>query len=45
MTVRRLLIAGALTFFGLLAVAFGTTVLLFGDGSGGARVVGLTNRQ
>lgn len=45
MTVRTLLIAGALTFFALLATAFATTVLLIGDGSGGARSVGLTNRQ
>ncbi len=45
MTVRTLLIVGALAFFGLLATAFGTTVLLLGDGSGGARTVGLTNRQ
>ena len=45
MTVRTLMIAGALIFFGLLATAFGTTVVLLGDDSGGARTVGLTNRQ
>ncbi len=45
MTVRTVLIAGAITFFSLLAAAFATTLLLLGDDSGGARTVGLTNRQ
>ena len=45
MTVRTLLIFGASAFLALLGAAFGTTLLLLGDETGGARNVGLTNRQ
>ena len=45
MTVRTLLIIGATSFFALLVAAFLTSVVLVGDESSGARVVGLTNRQ